>query len=300
MLDVAHLGGIVPPIATPLTADEGVDEGGLRRLVRHVLQGGVHGIFALGTTGEFAALTDEERRKVAEIVISEVAGKVPVFVGTGAPSTKLAITQGKMAEEVGADAIVALLPYYYSLNSLEEQVEHFESLLKETSLPVLLYNIPQCTKHNLRLDVVEKMREHPQVVGIKDSSENYPYFRTLLHMAGAAFRVFQGSEALAGSSLLMRANGAVLGIANLAPRLCVALWDAAQKDDAAAVREIQHTLDQLNKIYFFEGTSSVGGLKAALSMIGICQPYVTRPLAPASPSARARIEAEVKRFRDQF
>jgi dihydrodipicolinate synthase/N-acetylneuraminate lyase len=300
MLDIAHLGGIVPPIATPLNADETVDEAGLRRLVRHVLDGGVHGIFALGTTGEFATLPDEERRKAAEIVMSEVAGRVPVFVGTGACSTGLAIRQAKMAEEVGAAAIVAVLPYYYFLGSKEEQIVHFEGLLKETSLPMLMYNIPQCTKHVVRLDVVEHMRGNSQVAGIKDSSDDYRYFRNLPPMAGAAFRVFQGSEALAGPSLLMRANGAVLGIANLAPRLCVRLWDAAQKEDAAAVREIQRTLDELNKIYFFEGTSTVGGLKAALSMIGICQPYVTRPLAPASASARARIEAEVKRFREQF
>jgi len=300
MLDIAHLGGIVPPMVTPLNADETIDEAGLRRLVRYLLNAGVHGVFVLGSTGEFAALPDEERRRAVEIVASEVAGAVPVFAGTGAAGTRLAIRNAQMAQQAKADAIVALLPYYYRTATAEEQREHFEEIMKNCDLPVVLYNIPQLTKDGLAIEVVDALRENPRVAGMKDSSENFGYFQSLLAMAGASFRLFQGSEALAGASLLMHAHGAVQGIANIAPRLCVALYEAAKKDDVEDVRRIQGVLNELRRIYFVEGSTPYGSLKAALHMLGICQPYTTAPLARPSAAARARIEAEVKRFRDQL
>jgi 4-hydroxy-tetrahydrodipicolinate synthase len=300
MLDFAHLHGIVPPLVTPLNADETVDEPGLRRLVRYALKAGVHGVFALGSTGEFAALPDEERKKAAEIVVSEVAGAVPVFVGTGGAGTRLAIRQAQMAQQAKADALVVLLPYYYRTVSAEEQHRHFETVIKNSDLPVLLYNIPQLTKDVLSLEVVEMLRENPRVAGMKDSSEDFEYFQALMKMAGASFRLFQGSEALAGASLLMHAHGAVLGIANLAPGLCVNLYNAAKQENAEEVRRSQNILNELRRIYHVEGSTPIGSLKEALSMIGICQPYTTSPLARPSAAARARIEGEVKRFRDQF
>lgn len=298
MLDVSRLGGIIPPLATPLHADESVDEPALRRLVQHVLRGGVHGLFVMGSTGEFAALADHERRRAIEIVVDEVKGRLPVFAGVGDSSTRRALLRVEEAQNLGVDALVAILPYYHAVNNMQEAKAHFEAIVKASSLPVLLYNIPQRVGVSLTLEAISELRELPQVVGIKDSSEDFNQFQEIVRTGSAAFRVFQGSELQAAVSLLLGAHGAVLGIANLAPRLCVALYDAARDDNLERVRELNRALLELNRIYWFEGTSPIGGLKAALEMTGICQAFCARPMSQADTHARARIEAELKRLRD--
>jgi 4-hydroxy-tetrahydrodipicolinate synthase len=297
MLEVSRLGGVVVPLATPLHADESVDETGLRRLVQHVLQGGVHGIFVMGSTGEFAALTDPERRRAVEIVMDEVKGAVPVLVGVGDSSTRRALARVEEAQAAGADALVAILPYYHVPRSMDEAKAHFEALAKASSLPVLIYNAPlRCIGQPLTLELVSELRQLPQVAGIKDSSEDFSFFLGIARMESAAFRVFQGSELHGAASLLMGAHGCVPGMANLAPKLWVAIYDAARAGDLKRVRELHRAAADLNRIYWLEGTSLIGSLKAALEMIGVCQPYPARPMSQPDTQARARIEAEVKRF----
>jgi len=298
MLDPTHLKGVIPPIATPLTAEEKVDEQGMRRLVSHLLTGGVHGIFAAGTTGEFALLRDEERRRAVEIVIAAVAGKVPVFVGVGDSSTARAVLRAEEAKTLGADALVAILPYYQPTPTPDEMVTHFEAVVKATDLPLMPYNIPQRVKNVIHLDAVARLIEHDRVVGIKDSSEDPYYFHRLTLMESASFRVFQGGEALAAGSLLMGCHGIVPGIGNLVPRLCVRLYEAAQASDLEAVRTLHHDLMEINRIWWLDGTSGIGALKWALHLAEICQPHVARPQAEPSTSARARIEGEVKKIRN--
>jgi 4-hydroxy-tetrahydrodipicolinate synthase len=297
MLDQSHLKGVVPPIATPLTAEEKVDEQGMRRLVTHVLNGGVHGIFVAGTTGEFALLRDEERRRSIELVVSEVGGKVPVFVGVGDSSTARAADRAQEAKGLGADALVAVLPYYQPTSTPDEMVTHFEGVLDATDLPVMLYNIPQRVKNVIHLDAVARLLEDSRVVGIKDSGEDPYYFYRLTQMENPSFRVFQGSEALAAASLLMGCHGVVLGIANLVPKLCVQLYDATQAKDVDTLRLLYHHLMEINRIWWVEGTSGIGALKWALHLAGICQPHVAKPQAEPSVSARARIEAELKKVK---
>jgi 4-hydroxy-tetrahydrodipicolinate synthase len=298
MLDISHLGGIIVPLTTPLHSDESVDEAGLRRLVQHVLRGGVHGVFVMGSTGEFAAVADSERRRAIEIVADEVKGKVPVLAGVGDSSTRRALARVEEAQGLGADALVAIMPYYHSVNTMDEAKAHFEAIAKAASLPVLMYNIPQRIGVSLTIDAVEDLREVTQIAGIKDSSEDFNRFQAMIRMGSAAFRVFQGSELAGAASLLMGAHGCVPGMANLAPRLWVAIYEAARDGNVEDTRELNRAAAELNRIYFFEGSSPIGGLKAALEMIGICQPYPARPMSQPDTHARARIEAEVKRFRD--
>ena len=298
MFDISHLSGIVVPLATPLHADESVDDAGLRRLVQHVLRGGVNGVFVMGSTGEFAAVTDSERRRAVEIVVDEAKGKVPVLAGVGDSSTRRALGRVDEAQGLGVDALVAIMPYYHTVNTMEEAKAHFEAIAKAASLPVLIYNIPQRIGVSLTIDVVTDLREVSQIVGIKDSSEDFNRFQAMIRMGSAAFRVFQGSELAGAASLLMGAHGCVPGMANLAPKLWVAIYEAAHEGNVERTRELHRAASELNRIYSFEGSSPIGGLKAALEMIGICQPYPARPMSRPDTHARARIEAEVKRFRD--
>ena len=300
MLDVSTFHGIIPPLATPLRADESVDEPALRRLVRHVLDGGVHGIFAAGSTGEFAALADAARARAVEIVIEETAGRVPVLVGIGDASTLRAQAWARHAEAAGADAVVAILPYYYATSTVPEVVAHFERLVESSGLPLILYNIPSRTKSALPLAAVEQLRKNDRIVGIKDSAEELNVFYRLLEMRAPGFRVFQGSEMQCGASVLLGADGAVLGISNLAPRLAVRLYEAAAAGDLARTRELQAVVADLNKIYWLAGSSQAGSLKYALSYVGICEPTVTAPLAPAGAEAQGHIRALVDRHRAEL
>lgn len=298
MLDISHLSGIVPPLVTPLHADESLDEPAMRRLVQHVLRGGVHGVFVMGSTGEFAAVADSERRRAIEIVVDEVKGKVPVIAGVGDSSTRRALARAVEAQEAGVDGLVAILPYYHGVNTMDEAKAHFEAIAKSSSVPVMLYNIPQRIGTSLTVDAIAELREVPQIVGIKDSSEDFGRFLAIIRMESAAFRVFQGSEIQGAASLLMGAHGCVPGMANLAPKLWVQLYEAARVGNIEQVRDLHRAAADLNRIYWFEGASPIGGLKAALEMIGVCQAYPARPMARADVHARARIETEVKRFRD--
>jgi len=298
MLDISHLGGIIPPLVTPLHSDETLDEEGLRRLVQHVLRGGVHGVFVMGSTGEFAAVADAERRHAIEVVVDEVKGKAPVFAGVGDASTRRALMRVEEAQQRGVDALVAILPYYHGVNNMEEAKRHFEEIAQASSLPVLIYNIPQRVGASLTVEAVSELREAPQIVGIKDSSEDFNRFQGFVRMESAAFRVFQGSEAQGAASLLMGAHGCVPGMANLAPKLWVAMYEAAKEGHLERVRELHRAASELSRIYWLDGTSPIGSLKAALEMIGICQAHPARPMTRPDTHARARIEAEVKRFRD--
>lgn len=298
MLDASHLVGIIPALVTPLHADESLDEPALRRLVQHVVRGGVHGVFVMGTTGEFAALTDDNRRQAVEVVVDEVKGAVPVLVGVSETSTRRALRRAEHAQGAGADALVSTMPYYNHPTDDAEICAHFEALTTATPLPVMIYNIPQYVGASLTLEAVEQLRELPQVLGIKDSSEDFNLMMGLVRMESAAFRVFQGSEVQAAATLLMGAHGCVTALANLAPKLWVGLYDAVRGGELSRVRELHRIVCDLRRIYAFEGTSAIGGLKAALEMIGICQANPARPLRRADTQARARIEGEIKRFRD--
>ncbi|MCS7193295.1 MAG: dihydrodipicolinate synthase family protein, partial [Armatimonadetes bacterium] len=159
---------------------EEVDEPALRGLVRYLLQGGVHGVFVLGSTGEFAHLTDDEKRRAIEIVVSEVNGKVPVLVGVAESGTKRSIFWAKEAKKFGVDGVVAAPPFYYPLT--ESEVEnHYRALASECELPILLYHIPSTTKIRFSVDLVERLSKLPNIVGIKDSTGDLSFVFTLIN-----------------------------------------------------------------------------------------------------------------------
>jgi len=300
MADVSKLAGVISPLATPLQADESLDVPALERLVAHVLGAGVQAVFVAGSTGEFAALREETRRQAIEVVIGQAAGAVPVLVGVGEAGSERAAGWARIAQVAGADAVVGMLPYYYSTATVGEVVAHFEHIAAATSLPVLLYNIPSRTKDVIPLEAVARLRRHDQVVGIKDSAEEMNHFYRLLQMAGPGFRVFQGSEMQAGISLLLGADGVVLGMSNIAPGLCVRLYQAAAQGDIAGTKRYQDILADLNRLYWLGDGSVYGNLKCALHHLGICAPHVSRPLARPSAAGRAQVEALLEKHRAEL
>lgn len=291
MSECARLRGIMPALATPLNEDETVDESGFRRLVRRVLDGGVHGVVVLGSAGEFQALADEQKRRAMEIVISEVAGQVPIIAGTGEPGTKRALEMSRVAAKLGADAVMVVPPYYNPLNK-EAVIEHYRILAAQSSLPVILYNIPGCTKVTLDLDVVAELCQQKGIIGIKDSGGDFGYFQNLVERFNAnGFGIVTGSDHLLYASTLIGGDGSIGPTANVAPHWLVQLSDAARDARLDEARELQRKVKALGAIYRCGGFHA--GLKAALALQGICQPVVTAPM-------RALTEAQTKQVEDKL
>jgi 4-hydroxy-tetrahydrodipicolinate synthase len=289
------LHGIVPPVITPLTPDERVDEGGLRRQITRLLEGAVHGLYMLGSTGEQPALREAERRRAVEIAKEEVAGRVPLVVGTMAGSTSRAIDNIRAAEAAGADAVAVTPPHYYPSQGRAEQLAHYRACADAARVPVIIYNIPQTTKVMLAPETIVEIAEHPNVAGVKDSSTDYTHFLKLLDRLGdrGDFSCLVGSPVLLGAVVLFGAAGAVPGTANLVPALHVALYDAARRRDVEQTRALQRQVLDLTRIAGFG--APIACLKAALELMGVCQATACAPLQAVSDEARWGIEAILRR-----
>src|SRR5438067_11677723 len=228
MLDVQRLRGIIPPVASPMHPDGRFDVDSFRRLIDFLIAEGVHGLFALGSTSEFAALSDAERQSVMQVAVQSAAGRVPVLAGIGEASTARVIAQGQRAKEAGVDGVVLAAPYYFS-NSQGELVEHFRTVRREVGLPIMAYDIPVMVKVKLEARTLITLAEEGTIIGLKDSSGNWDSFREVVvgtrHLPN--FKIFTGSELLVDIALFMGAHGVVPGTGNVVPREYVRLCELA-------------------------------------------------------------------------
>ncbi len=297
MINASELKGIIVPIVTPVTEDETVDYEGLRRVVRHMLDGGVHGIFALGGTGNFCSFTAEQRFQVARAVVQEVGGKVPVLVGAMDSSTPLVIRNVQLAGEAGADAVVVEPAFYYPCTD-EDVVAHYSAVAAASELPVVMYNIPEANKVTIDVALTKKVSAIPKVVGIKDSTSDFVYFQELLAaFAGSSFRLIQGQETLAGASFLLGAHGAILSIGNVVPRLCAELYEAGIAGNIEETSKLQAQMMSAFALFGSEVTdpasgtyysvtvgSFFAGLECCLDILGVCKKVTTTPYRAPGPA----------------
>jgi 4-hydroxy-tetrahydrodipicolinate synthase len=288
------LGGIVPPLISPLDAAGEPDGGALTALVEHVLAGGCRGLFVLGGCGEGAWLTAPQRLAVIRAAVAAAAGRAPVLAGVMLPSTRTAIEAARQAADAGADAVVVGSPYYFAVDGAAQQ-RHVEAVLAATPSPVLLYNIPQSTHHALAAETVAALAAHARVLGLKDSAGDFAAFQRFVAIRRhrPAFRVLQGHEALAAASLLQGGDGLVPGLANVAPALFVALREAAAKGDAPTCTRLQETIEDLGTLHA-QG-HWLPALKAACAALGFGTGVPVAPLAPADPGQRRAIVAILQR-----
>ena len=291
MTDVRNLEGIIVPVATPMNADRSVDQAGLKAQVNHVLDGGVVGIFVMGTTGEFPMLSDAERVTVIETVMAAVNGRVSVLVGVAAPGTARALAYCRQGEALGADALVAAAPYYYKLRGAVEGYEYFAEIARSTSLPVFLYNIPSYTQMPLDMETIQRLAELPNVVGMKDSSSDFTFFCRLAHKLnrGKDLRLYQGNECHLLASLLRGASGGVNGLANVAPKMICDLYQAHRAGDPSKARELQEKVISLFDIARL-GPNAIPAFKVALSELGICGDYASSPFERLGDEKRAIVK----------
>ncbi|MFB0553341.1 MAG: dihydrodipicolinate synthase family protein [Phycisphaerae bacterium] len=275
------LRGIIPPMITPLLDRDTLDAAGLERLIEHILAGGVHGLFILGTTGEAPSLSYRLRYELIERVCREVKGRVPVLVGITDTSFVESVNVARKAQDAGAQAVVLAPPYYFPAGQAE-LLEYLRHLTPELPLPVFLYNMPSYTKLVFEPETIRAAAELPGIAGIKDSSGNMPYFRQLQSLLKdhPDFSLLMGQEELLAEAVLLGGHGSVCGGANLIPELYVELYNAACSKDLPKVESLHKKVMQLSNAIYNVGqyeSSFLKGLKCALSCIGICSDFLAEP-----------------------
>lgn len=292
------LKGIIPPIVTPLKGRDSLDEAGLERLVERLVEGGVHGVFVLGTTGEAQSLSYKLRREMLERTCRVVAGRIPVIAGITDTAFMESVALGEFAASCGADGLVLAPPYYFP-SGQAELLEYLEHLLSCLPLPLILYNMPAMTKISYNPETVLAASAMPGVVGIKDSSGDMGYFHKLRHLLEGRtdFPVLVGPEELLMESLLMGAQGGICGGANLFPNLFVELYEAASARDFKRASELHAKVLRLGSGIYGIGqykSSYLKGLKCALSCLGICSDFLAEPFHKFHERERERVKAALE------
>ncbi|MFA6107270.1 MAG: 4-hydroxy-tetrahydrodipicolinate synthase [Candidatus Latescibacterota bacterium] len=239
MKKTEFISGIIPAVITPMTEDEELDERGLEVLLDHLIGAGVDGVFTIGTAGEFWALSVEEKRRVFEWTVGYTKGRVPVYVGTCANTTREAVRLAEIAQEAGVDCLSVLTPTFITPNA-EEMFRHYQAVARAVDLPVLLYTNPDRTNNPLSVDLVVRLAEEVEnVVGIKDSSGDLTLTTEYLRRTPDDFRVLMGRDTLIYAGLVHGASGAIAASANIAPELSVKVFDnyaSGKLDEALAAQ----------------------------------------------------------------
>jgi len=268
--------GILPALVTPFTEDgKQVNEEALRSLVNRCIELGVSGVVPCGTTGEFVNLTFEEKKKIIDIVVDQVNGKIKVVAGTGASGTDQALEMTKYAKDAGADAALIVTPFY--LKPTDRGIyEHFDTIASQVDLPIILYNIPQCTGLALPWQMVEDLAQIPNIVGVKDSSGQLSFILAVLEKVRNKINVLCGHDEVVVGALAAGCSGAILASANVIPDVWVNIYNAVQKGDLKTAQEWQYKVQKIARIIAKSGPV---GTKEALNMMGMKVGPVRLPLS---------------------
>ncbi|MEQ9406929.1 MAG: dihydrodipicolinate synthase family protein [Fuerstiella sp.] len=300
---MTRFSGIIPPVVTPLLTHDQLDPESVDRVVNHLVDGGVNGLFVLGTTGEGPSLTYQIRYEMVERSCEAAAGRVPVLVCVTDTSLAEAIHLAEHAATSGAAAVVAAAPFYFGIGQ-DALEDWFVRLADASPLPVLLYNMPSCVKVCLESETVARLAKHQNIAGIKDSSGDLAYFQRLCqqHQADPDFVVFMGPEELIPQAVEAGADGGVCGGGNLLPHLYVELFQAARAGDAVTVSRLRELVSEVFAHLYHapDGTMNlIPALKLAMSQCGLCGDTVAPPLlAPAADHA-AQVRQALPRILEQ-
>ncbi len=291
-------------MVTPLLGRDQLDVEGLERLIEHILSGGVHGLFALGTTGEAPSLGYRLRRELIDRVCKQVNGRVPVFIGVTDTSFVESITLAEHAATAGASAVVIAPPYYFPAGQ-PELADYFTDIVNEMPLPVVLYNMPGCTKINFELDTLSMLFKHPNIIAIKDSSGQMHYYHSVIRMLREFpdKTVLIGPEEMLAEATLLGGNGGVSGGANLFPQLYVELYNAAIRQDIQTVNTLHRSVIEVSSLLYRvgrHGSSTIKGIKCALSCMDICSDVMAEPFGKFIEPERAVIEKHLAQLDDMI
>ena len=295
--------GIVPPVCTPFTEHHEVDVPSLQRLLSLMLDAGVHGLFALGSTSETAALSDAQRRQVIDVIVSTAAGAVPVIAGVIDTSTATVIEHARMAQTLGVDGLVVTSPFYLRPGPAEI-AEHFRQVRAAVDLPIVAYDIPYAVYTKLPREVIVELATDGTIAGIKDSSGDEANFRHLVMETNgtASFCRLTGSELLVDTALYYGADGCVPGMGNVDPAGYVRLYDLVRAGKIAEAKLEQERLIRLFAIIraatpgrMGPNAAAIGGFKTAMQLQGMIATNVLgRPLTRYNDEEVARVRCIVE------
>lgn len=285
--------GIVPPLVTPLADQDTLDDAGLKQLIDHQLAAGVDGLFVLGTTGEGPSLSSDLRGRMIAESGRLIDQRIPMYVGITDTSLVDAVKLASFAKANGAAAVVAAPPFYFPAGQTELR-QWFLRLADALPLPLLLYNMPSCTKIAIEHETLAALIPHENIVGLKDSSGDLRYLGEAIRLASATrpgWPVLIGPEALLVEAMGLGAVGGVAGGANLAPQLFTDLFAAVNRKDQTEIDRLQAIVVALQSLYGFGkyGSSYLKGLKCALELRGICSGLLAAPFDVFKTADRQRV-----------
>lgn len=275
MKDVA-IKGIIPPILTPMNADESINEKELRHQVNRMIEAGVHGIFAFGTNGESYALTPEEKIHVLEVVVEETKHRVPVYAGTGCVTTAETVKMSKKAQEIGADVLSVIVPWFAAA-SQDELYDHYKAVAEAVDLPIVLYNIPARTGNALSPATVARLaKDIPNVMGAKDSSGNFDNMKQYIELTSGLdkkFSVLSGNDSLILPALVFGGKGGIAGCANVFPHTMVDIYEAFTAGDMERAKKVQDSIRIFRNCFKFGNPNTIVKLAAGLlgDPVGPCR-----------------------------
>src|SRR6267143_2473672 len=290
---IESLTGVLPALVSPLHRDGRADESGIKRLVEHVIGGGVHGVLALGSTGEGASVGERTRWQILKSVVEATAGRVPVICGVAQPHVEAARADVAAAARLGAQAALVAPPFYYPTDQATV-LAFYRRLAADSKIPLLLYNIPQFTKVVSEPATVAELSHEGSIIGIKDSSRDFEYFENVCVAMRdlPRFRIFTGSDSMLLASLAMGGAGTICGAANVAPHWVVRIFDEFQRGDIEAARSSQDQLYEL--VMAVRAGVFPSAIKAALHMQGICEPWPAPPVAALDEASTARLRQRLE------
>ena len=279
--------GVFPALVTPFRDGE-VDEAAFIRLVERQIDGGVHGLVPVGTTGETATLSHDEHRRVVELAVQTAAGRVPVIAGAGSNSTAEAIELVRHAKQVGADAALVVTPYY-NRPSQEGLYAHYAAINEAVQLPVLVYNVPARTSVDISDATLARLSALPNIVGVKDATGDLVRATQQRITCGPDWVMLSGDDPTALGYMAHGGHGCISVSANVAPKQVAAFYDAALSGDWETARNWQDGLLRLHRALFTD--ASPAPTKYALSRLGLCRETARLPITPASEASRREVDA---------
>ena len=285
--------GMATAIVTPMHTDGSIDYEALGRFVEFQIGSGINGLVVMGTTGENATIEPEDQKKVIAYTVEKVAGRVPVIAGTGTNNTEHVLHNTRNACQVGADAILVVTPYYNKATQ-NGLVTHFTAVADESTLPVILYNVPGRTGCNLLPKTVAKLSEHPNIAAIKEATGSLAQMIEIMHLCGDKIDVYSGEDGLTVPMMAMGAKGTISVLSNVAPRQSVAMTDACLRGDYAAAAKMQCDLLPLINALFSEVNPIPA--KAATAAMGFGADALRLPLTSMEEQDRAVLFAEMRKL----
>ncbi len=283
--------GAFTALVTPFKNGE-VDVEALEGLVEFQIQQGVNGLVPCGTTGETPALSEEEDRLVVETVVRVTNGRVPVVAGTGSNSTQMAIKYTRMAEKAGADGSLQVAPYY-NKPTQEGLFRHFAAIAENTSLPLILYNIPGRTSVTISSETMARLAEIPNIVGVKDSTLSMNMVSDVKHLCGEDFDILSGDDPMTLPLMALGGTGVISVASNVAPGAVSDMVEALNAGDFERGRELHYELLPLFRALFVE-TNPIP-VKTAASLLGLCSDEMRLPLIPMGGDNLRRLQETMDR-----